>query len=292
MAKSNSTAKKKWYHKLRIKYRLIIRNEDTYEEKISFLLSRLNVFIVITTTSLILIILTIFIIAFTPLREYIPGYMDPSIPSRVYALDLMVDSLEKSMKQKDDYIMRIRSIIRGEEIENSSIEPRSSDIIYDTITLRRSKEDSILRAEYEAMSQYNLIQNQSIYDPPKGTKELLFFPPLSGIVVNSFNVSNEHYGVDIVAEEGSPVKAVMDGTVVFTEWTLETGYIIGIQHSGSFLSVYKHNNVLLKKQGALVKAGDPIAVIGGSGELSTGPHLHFELWHRGTPVNPEEYITF
>ena len=293
MGKEKAPGKKKWYYRLRDKYRLVILNEATYEEKLSFRLSRLNVFVVLTTTALILIVLTIFIIAFTPIREYIPGYMDPTIPSRVYALDMTVDSLEKSMKEKDKYIERIRRIIMGEEIEISESVLPDPDINYDTITLRKSREDSILRAEYEAQSQYSLynysnrISNKSEHD-----KQYLFFSPLKGILVNTFDIINKHYGIDIVSEEGTPVKTILNGTVIFTEWTIETGYIIGVQHSGNFLSIYKHNARLLKKQGDLVKAGDPIAIIGGSGELSTGPHLHFELWHKGTPVNPEEYINF
>lgn len=293
MGKKNSSGKKKWYYRLRDKYRLVILNEDTYEEKLSFRLSRLNVFIALTTTALVLIVLTIFIIAFTPIREYIPGYMDPTIPSRVYALDMMVDSLEKSMEEKDQYIERIRKIILGEEIENIMPDQPESNVNYDTITLKKSKEDSILRAEYEAQSQYNLYGFDSrLNTRAEDEKLILFFSPIKGIVVNAFDVANEHYGIDIVSEEGTPVKSILDGTVIFTEWTIETGNIIGIQHSGDFLSIYKHNARLLKKQGDLVKAGDPIAIIGGSGELSTGPHLHFELWYRGTPVNPLEYINF
>lgn len=293
MGKEKSSGKKKWYYRLRDKYRLVILNEETYEEKLSFRLSRLNVFVTSTTTALVLIILTIFIIAFTPIREYIPGYMDPTIPSRVYALDMTVDSLEKSMKEKDRYIERIRKIIMGEELESEESDHLDPYINYDTITLRKSKEDSILRAEYEAQSQYNLYNFSSrINNKPEFEKQHLFFSPLKGILVNPFNIINKHYGIDIVSEEGTPVKSILDGTIIFAEWTIETGNIIGIQHSGNFLSIYKHNARLLKRQGDLVKAGDPIAIIGGSGELSTGPHLHFELWHKGTPVNPEEYINF
>jgi murein DD-endopeptidase MepM/ murein hydrolase activator NlpD len=286
--------KEKWIARLKTKYRLVIMNESTYEEKLSFKLSRLNVFVTMASTAIILIIMTIFIIAFTPLREYIPGYMDPEIPAKVYFLEQKADSLENDLRMKNLYLTNIRNIIEGKDVVSEIPQENDSDVVYEINTLERSKEDSILRAEYERHSRYNLYENMEpdLLPSMVSASGISFFSPISGIITNHFNLEEGHYGVDIVAESNETIKAVLEGTVIFADWTLETGYVIGIQHQGNFISVYKHNATLLKKQGTYVQAGEPIAIIGDSGEMTTGPHLHFELWHNGTPLNPEEYVSF
>ncbi len=286
--------KKKWIARLRTKYRLVVMNQDTYEEKLSFRLSRLNVFVSLASTAIILVVLTIFIIAFTQLREYIPGYMDPEIPAQVYFLERKADSLEQDLKMKNLYLINIRNIIEGKDIVSELPKESDSDFTYDINSLERSREDSILRAEYDRQSKYNIYDNNEpdLNFSQPSTSGITFFSPVSGIITNHFNLEEGHYGIDIVAESNETIKAVLEGTVIFSAWTLETGYVIGIQHQGNFISVYKHNATLLKKQGAYVNAGEPIAIIGDSGELTTGPHLHFELWYNGTPVNPEEYVSF
>jgi len=284
----------KWFSRLRVKYRLVVLNNETYEERFSFRLSRLNVFLLTVSISIILITLTIFIIAFTPIREYIPGYLDVNIPGQLYRLEQRADSLDKALKTKDLYLTNIRNIIEGKEIIDS-IPPRvDPDINYDSISMVSSPEDSILRAEYEQQTQYNLFfyESEDLYDGAVQMSDIVFFPPVKGIIINKFNLADKHYGIDIAAGKESIIKSALEGTVIFSDWTTETGHTITIQHSGNFISVYKHNSSLLKGVGSMVKAGDPIAVSGDSGELSSGPHLHFELWHNGTPVDPEEYISF
>ncbi len=293
MAKKKNTGKK-WYLRMRDKYRLVVLNNETYEERLSFRLSRLNVFLLIVSITIILITLTIFIIAFTPIREYIPGYMDVSIPGKLYRLEQRADSLERALKTKDIYLTNIRNIIEGKEIVDTISYDTRSDINYDSITIISSPEDSMLRAEYEEATQYNLFfyEAEDLYDGSVQVSDLMFFLPVNGIIINKFNLAEKHYGVDIAASKESIIKSVLDGTVIFADWTTETGYTLAIQHSSNFISVYKHNSTILKNIGSRVKAGDPIAVTGDSGELSSGPHLHFELWHKGTPVDPEEYMTF
>jgi len=285
---------KKWYFKMRDKYRLVVMNNETYEERLSFRLSRLNVFLLTVSISIVLITLTIFIIAFTPIREFIPGYMDVNIPGQLYRLEQRADSLQKALKTKDLYLTNIRNIIEGKEILDSLPYESRSGVNYDSITIASSPEDSMLRAEYDEQTQYNLFfyESEDLYDGTVQMSNIMFFPPVSGIIINKFNLAEKHYGVDIAASKESIIKATLDGTVIFADWTTETGYTIAIQHSANFISVYKHNSTLLKQMGARVKAGDPIAVTGDSGELSSGPHLHFELWRKGTPVDPEEYMTF
>ncbi len=293
MARKNKSDRK-WYSKLRDKYRLVIMNNETYEERLSFRLSRLNVFLLTVTVSIILITLTIFIIAFTPIREYIPGYLDVNIPGKLYRLEQRADSLERSLRAKDLYLQNIRNIIEGREIVDSIVPVRDAGIDYDSITIESSPEDSMLRAEYDARTKYNLFfyESEDLYDGALQISDIVFFIPVEGIIINKFNLAEKHYGVDIAASTESMIKSVQDGTIIFSDWTSETGHTIAIQHSGNFISLYKHNSMLLKSTGSFVKAGEPIAVSGDSGELTSGPHLHFELWHNGTPVDPEEYMTF
>jgi murein DD-endopeptidase MepM/ murein hydrolase activator NlpD len=290
--------KKKWYQKFRDKYRLVVFHDDTFEEKLSFRLSRLNVFVSMVSLSILLIVVTTYIIAFTPLREYIPGYTNVGLTKQVYELERTADSLERVFMQKTVFLDNIRRIIDGyDEIADSIAvfgetgQPRAFSL--DTITLRRSAEDSLLRMEFES-ARYNLLYDlQTGRDLRRRNIPVFnFFVPLSGTVTNRFNITAGHFGIDIVAKSNEAIKSTLDGTVIFADWTLDKGYVIGIQHPDNIISVYKHNSVLLKREGDPVRAGEPIAIIGETGELVTGPHLHFELWHNGAPVDPEEFISF
>lgn len=285
---------RKWYKKMRDKYRLVVMNNETYEERLSFRLSRLNVFLLTMSIGIILITLTIFIIAFTPIREYIPGYLDVNIPGQLYRLEQRTDSLERALKTKDIYLTNIKNIIEGKEIVDSLPTQVNANVNYDSIMLRSSPEDSILRAQYDKQTEYNLFfyETDDLYEGAVPLGELSFFPPVEGIIINKFNLAGKHYGIDIATAKGSVIKAVYDGTVIFADWTTETGYTLTIQHGGNYISVYKHNSNLLKSAGTFVKAGESVAITGDSGELTSGPHLHFELWRSGTPVDPEEYISF
>ncbi|MBC34743.1 MAG: peptidase M23 [Bacteroidetes bacterium] len=290
--KKDEQNKDKWYHKLRDKYRLVIMNDTTFEERLSFRLTRLNVFIALGTLSIVLIVLTTLLIAFTPLKEYIPGYTDVGLQQNVYRLSTKADSLEAAFRQQDLYMRTVRSILEGKPINDSIPQMQDSSINYDTLALDASAEDSALRAQYENQNRFDLYFNEDgeLYADKGGN--ITCFTPLKGIVTTNFSLAENHYGVDIVAKKNETIKATLDGTVIFADWTVETGHVIAIQHTRNIISVYKHNSALLKKAGNYVKAGDPIAIIGESGELTTGPHLHFELWHNGTPVNPLNYMTF
>lgn len=296
MAIEEKKAKRRWIRRLKNKFRLVILNDETYEERFSFRLSRLNVFITVGITAIILIVLTIFLIAFTPLREYIPGYTDVTLSRRVNLLLQKTDSLEKITQQKNTYLQHIKNIIDGKEIFTDTLngidaaEPGD----YENIKYSRSVEDSLLREEFETETSYDLYysENEEQEFTPNARSNFTFFTPLKGIITSEFDVAQQHFGIDIVSKKNEAVKAALDGTVLFSDWTVETGHIIAIQHPGSFISVYKHNSALLKKQGNFVKAGEAIAIVGESGELSTGAHLHFELWNNGNPVDPKEYIAF
>lgn len=294
MAKEHNKKKDHWIHKLRNKYRLVIVNEETFDERLSFRLSRLNVFVITGTVVILLIVATTFLIAFTPLREYIPGYTDVTLSQKAKYLQHKVDSLEVDFRQKSLYIKNLKDIIEGKVIVSDTSVHSDENVDYENIKYVKSPEDSILRAEYENESSYDLYYNESdeLYTPTSPLSNYYFFAPLKGIVTNEFDLTKGHYGVDIVAKDNEAVKSTLSGTVIFSDWTVETGYVIAIQHQGNLISVYKHNSVLLKQEGNVVKAGDPIAIVGESGELTTGPHLHFELWLNGAPVNPKDYMVF
>ena len=287
--------KKRFLERLRRKYRIVIYNNDTYEEKVHFKLTLMNFFSIVVFSSVLLIVLVTYLIAFTPLREYIPGYTDVTLNRRVYEMERRADSLEIVFAQKDLYIHNLKRIVMGDDFETDSINSlltKSSNTDFSKIVDRKSKNDSIFRAEYENDTRNNLFKTDMLNETTSDFDLVSFYTPMEGIVTNHFNRAEKHYGTDIVSDKSSVIKTIANGTVIYSDWTVENGYTIGIQHSGNLLSVYKHNAVLLKETGDFVNAGDAIAIYGNSGSLSTGPHLHFELWHNGTPLNPEDYISF
>lgn len=293
MAKEKN--KEKLRDRIRKKYRIVIYNNETYEEKVHFKLTLLNFINVVIVSSILLIVLVIYLIAFTPLREYIPGYTDVSLNRRVYEMERRADSLEIIFKQKDLYINNLKNIITGSGFENDSINSlltKSNNTNFENINVKNSEKDSIFRIAYETETRNNLFNNTIRSSTPQEFKLVSLFAPINGIVTNHFNREEKHYGTDLVSSNNSIIKAVADGTVIYSDWTVENGYCIGIQHNGNLFSVYKHNAVLLKNDGDFVSAGDAIAMYGNSGSLSTGPHLHFELWYNGTPLDPEDYISF
>lgn len=271
------------------KYRLVILNESTFEEKISFKLSRLNVFVTGSLCIVGLIGLTTLLIAFTPLREYIPGYSSTKLKKQATDLTYKTDSLVVTLVNTNRYLENIRMVLRG-DIENSETNLDSIreqfELDPSSIDLTPIKEDSMLRAEVELEDKYNLFERDAV------STELVLFPPISGVVSNTYDAGKKHFAVDVTAPINTPIKSVANGTVIFSEWTAETGYVIIIEHDEGLLSVYKHNGSLSKEQGDIVRAGEVIASVGNTGELTTGPHLHFELWRDGDTVNPLNYIDF
>ncbi len=292
MAEKKET-KNRLRHRLRVKYRLVIMNEETFKEQASLLLTPLNVIIFGGSLAIFLIVSVIYIIAFTPLREYIPGYSDTNLRLQVYENTLRTDSLERELAMKDLYLQNIKMIISGETPEQETREPDTTKD-YEGIEFSTSKQDSLLRAMVEEEEQFNIqgLQLGAKSSMDDNIRNLFFFAPIKGEVTAGFDSREKHLAVDVVAKESEPIKACLDGTVIFSSWTYDSGHVIAIQHSSNLTSFYKHCSVLLKKTGETVKAGEVIAVVGNSGELTTGPHLHFELWFNGRPVNPQDYIVF
>lgn len=270
---------------------MVFMNDETLEEKLSFTLSPLNVFVFSGTIIISLITFTIYIIAFTPLKEYIPGYADINMQRRLVQLTFKADSLENRVNSQDLWIANLRNVIDGEAGTIDSLQSPGNETRYDSIRFTApGTADSALRAQIESQDRFTIDADNNA--SRSGIAGFLFFPPLKGTVTNSFNSKTKHYGVDIVAPPNEIIKSTLNGTVVFAEWTSETGYVIAVQHANNIFSIYKHNSALLKKTGDYITAGDPIAIIGNTGELTTGPHLHFELWYNGSPVNPADYMTF
>lgn len=284
--------------KLSNKYRLVLFHDETFEEKITFRLSRLNVFVFLVTLCFLLVVITAYIIAFTPLREYIPGYTDVSLSRDLYQLERRADSLEYVFQQKDRYIENINRILNGHDFAEDTLLAYNSEnripMNFDTIELHKSINDSLLRAEFEAESRYNLYYYSGLTSEThrRAMEVKNFYVPLKGIITNHFDPENNHFGIDVVSNMNEAIKSVLDGSVIFADWTADKGYVIGIQHDGNIFSIYKHNASLMKKEGDRVVAGEIISIIGESGELSNGPHLHFELWFNGVPVDPESLIVF
>ncbi|MFV9483494.1 murein hydrolase activator EnvC family protein [Christiangramia sp. ASW11-125] len=285
----NTKPKKKFAKKLLHKYRMVVLNEDTFEERFSFRLTRLNVFVAVGISAILLIAMTTFLIAFTPLREYIPGYSSAALKEKATKLAYTSDSLQNRMRMNDQYLKSIQDALRGEfdvqQLDRDSILSQPiTDLEYQEIN--RIKADSLLREEVAQEDKYNIL--------PTATDNINFslFPPVKGTISENYNIENKHYAIDIVTTRNSPIKSVADGRVIFAEWTAETGYVIIIEHSYGLLSVYKHNASLSKSQGDIVRSGEVIATAGNTGEFTTGPHLHFELWNEGNPVDPSEYIDF
>lgn len=289
----NTRKEKSFFNKLHDKYRLVLMNDDTFEEKLSLRLTRFNVFVFFGTLTIFLVVATTYLIAFTPLREYIPGYADFNTRKVLRDLNLKADSLQAELRSKDLYLLNIRNIVEGRDIVEQMPDSLKNQEFFEISELRRSREDSILRAQFEAEERITWTPDPGTESfEPQAMSQFFFFPPLQGIITNHFNPARRHFGIDIVADEGEPIKATLDGTVIFSTWTLTTGYTIGLQHANNLISVYKHNSNLLKEEGSYVRAGEVIALIGESGTLSTGTHLHFELWFNGNPVNPVDYIVF
>lgn len=283
--KSNQKFAKKLLHK----YRLVILNEDTFEERLSFRLTKLNVFVAVSLGAIILIAGTTVLIAFTGLREYIPGYSSSYLKRQATELAYKTDSLQNVLTINNRYYESIRKVLTGDlepAILNRDSLIKARQLDPSSFDLSASRADSLLRAEVIQEDKYNVLETAG------EEMEFALFPPVKGSISEKYNLKSRHYAVDVVVAKNAPVKAVADGRVIFSEWSAATGHVLIIEHNYGLLSVYKHNSSLTKEQGDFVRYGEVIALAGSSGELSTGPHLHFELWKDGNPVNPTDYIDF
>ncbi|HAM09538.1 MAG TPA: peptidase M23 [Bacteroidales bacterium] len=287
MAKSE-TKRRTW----RDKYRFSVINDSTFEEVWRIRMTQYSAFLMITFLVLFIIGATTSLIAFTNLREFIPGYPDVTMRRNILISAIRLDSLDRELALRDKYFANISAIIQGKQPPEIIVRQDTSRD-YSSINFSSSPVDSALRARVEKEEQFNLTLGPSSHESVTGLSGMHFFPPLKGIISAHYDVRTKHFGTDIVAKPKAIVSAALDGTVIFTGWTMETGYVIQIQHSNNIVTIYKHNANLHQTPGDLVTAGDALSVVGDSGELYTsGPHLHFEIWYKGSPLDPEKHILF
>ena len=276
----------------RDKYRFSVINDHTFEEVWRIRLTRYNAFLLITFLVVFIIGATTSLISFTNLREFIPGYPDVIMRRNILLSAIRLDSLDRELALRDKYFANLNSIIRGNQpAELHTKQDTSRD--YKSIDFTTPPEDSALRARIENEERYNLTLGLASTEPASNLAGLHFFPPVKGIISGRYDIRTKHFGTDIVTKPRALVSSALDGTVIFTGWTMETGFVIEVQHQNNLVSIYKHNASLLKETGDLVRAGEAISVVGDSGELYTsGPHLHFEIWYKGSALDPEKHILF
>lgn len=279
---------KAFWHNFKFKYKISITNENTLEEVAGLYVSKLNGLSILIIALLILFAIAASIITFTPLRNYLPGYMNSEVREQIVRNSLRVDSLVGIVERQNLYVMNVQDIFRGTVRVDTALSMATLTEIREDSLMERTEREAEFRRQYEEAEKYNL----TAINIQAEVGGLIFYTPTRGIVSSHFDTDGKHPGIDIAANPNESVLATLDGTVIFSDYTAETGYVIAIQHRQEFISVYKHCAALLKQEGNLVKGGDVIAVVGNTGTLTTGPHLHFELWHKGRAVDPVNYILF
>jgi len=287
--KQQKKNKKSFWRQVRFKYKLSFFNEDTLEEVWSFRLSQLSAFISLLLFAFLIIVVTALFIIKTPIRNYLPGYLDVEVRKEIVQNALRADSLERMIAIQALYLENVSGILAGTLPLDSIRTIDSLAQVNPNYNIPRGKEEEEFVRNFEEEEKYNLTVLNPNPAPPEG---IIFYKPVNGIISAPFEMEKGHYGIDLVAAPNESVLATLDGTVVFTGFDANYGNVIQLQHRNGFLSIYKHNELLLKRVGDHVVAGEAIALVGNTGDLSTGPHLHFELWYRGSPVNPQEYIAF
>ena len=285
----NKNENKGFFKKLFNDYKVVVSSEDTFEEKFAFKASKINVFVLMLVYSVILISFTISIVFFTQLRELVPGYSSSDLLSRAIYLTQKTDSLERQIELNNKFYKSIEDVLSGktdEFIERDNIPIDSSLNDKNLFSISPNSEDSILRNYVDSQDKFNLTKNELVIE------NKMFFSPIKGDITQAFNFEENHFAIDIAADIGTPVKSILDGKILFSEWSVDTGHVIIVDHGDNIVSVYKHNSKSLKEQNDFVQAGEVIAYSGNQGSLSSGPHLHFELWKNGTPIDPEPLLNF
>ena len=280
--------KRLWIHNLLNRYRMVVINETTFEERFFLRISQFNIIILLSLIIILIVVGSFFLVAYTPLKEFIPGYTSSTLRKEAIRNSFLLDSLSTEFEKKDQFIQSMKTALTGEidGASSSLSEPPGQTPLRLNSESILTEADSLLRLEVIQEDKYNVIPNDL------ANVNYLLYPPAIGPISQEYDPDNKHYAVDVVLKEYAPIMAVAHGTVIFSEWTAETGHVIIIKHDYGLLSVYKHNSSLEKSQGDLVKAGEVIAKAGNTGELSTGWHLHFELWLNGYSVDPKNFIDF
>lgn len=268
------------------RFRLILLTHGSFEQKKRFNFNRFGFISLLVSLILLVIAITCAVIVFTPVKELIPGYPDKEARIASATNASRLDSLAKQIELRDQYLANLKQVLLGEKLFNPALE--ISENLNDSSNYL--SQNNVDYSERMMSLDDNFKASGFISEQPK--TDVVFFPPVSGLVTNSFDPVRDHYGTDIVTPDDEIVRATLAGTVISANWTMETGYTIQIQHKNNYISTYRHLKKLLVNTGRQVDAGESIGVYGNTGEISYGPHLHFELWHKGEPLNPEHYIDF
>ncbi len=274
-------------------YRLVVTNDETFEEISSYRLSLLNIYTLISVVLVGTALLVLGSIIFTPLKRYIPGYADYKASAEYIALNKQITEMEETMDAHQKYAENFKKILVGDIKPMAEDEKVASEFHDSLIQIERIAEDEQLRREVQ-LEEIRQVSTQGKEREviKQRLEQIHFTAPLNGEISAGFMKEKKHFGIDVLAPKNTPVKAILEGVVVSADWTMETGHSLCIQHANNVISFYKHNSKLLKTTGDIVKAGEAIAIIGNTGTLSDGPHLHFELWYKGKPINPSDYILF
>lgn len=285
--------KKTLSERLTAKYQLVIRNEENLAEKSTIGFTYAKVLVVFVMLFMVVFIGSLFLSKTLLAKWFDPRHAQMEANKKLYELALKVDSLAQEVDRKDKFISSFQHILSGDT--SSGFEDPVSQLggqempIKAVGNMKLAPADSQFRKEFE-QTELSLITITS--GKYRELQETFFFSPITGFISDRYNLKTGHFGIDIVAKTNEPVKCIADGTVLMSSWTQDSGYVIAVQHSSNLISLYKHNAVLLKKVGTFVTAGDIISIVGNSGEMTDGPHLHFELWYNGNSLNPEEFVTF
>ncbi|NJB86647.1 murein DD-endopeptidase MepM/ murein hydrolase activator NlpD [Lewinella marina] len=281
-------------------YQLVVRGAHDYRELATYNLTPLNIYIGLSTLFLLSTGLVFLLIIFTPLREYVPGYGDVIERREMAELEASVAELMELVEGQNLYIDNLKRTVLGEAVTADSVENQSvaAGVTGEVTPLPPSPEEIRLRQELERERAGQREATAAAAPlPTSGSNavplaQVYLVAPVHGEVSAGFNLATDHTGVDILAPQNTAIKATRAGIVFLSEFSNANGNVIGIQHDNNLISFYKHNSSLLKQVGDRVQAGEAIAIIGNTGTQSTGPHLHFELWHEGRAVDPTAFVSF
>lgn len=271
------------------KYKIVVSNDETFKEIISLKTNNFQLFLFALLYTILVVIFSTTIIFFTQVREYVPGYPSTDLLISAAKITVKADSLERELALNAQFFSAIESVLKGDSNETAQRLEQDTSIKNDLKEIEiiaTIPQDSILRAYVDNQDRFNLTRNQLLIDSKR------YYSPVRGVITDGFDIEKNHFAVDVSVDIGTPVKALLAGTVLFSEWSIETGHVILLDHGENLISVYKHNSKILKSQNDTVKAGEVIAFSGEEGALSSGPHLHFEIWKNGLPIDPETILSF
>lgn len=279
--------------RLTTKYQLVIRNEENLAEKSTFGFTYSKLLLLSAALFIVVFTLSLFLSKTLLAKWFDPKHAQTVANKQLYELALKVDSLATEVDRKDNFIQNFQRILSG-DTSSGFVDPAQSlndpdRTVKPVGNMKPAPEDSLFRKEFEKSDLSLVTLASGKYGE---LQETFFFSPITGFISDHYDLKKGHYGVDIVAKTNEPVKCIADGTVIISSWTQDSGHVIAVQHRGNLVSVYKHNAELLKKVGTFVNAGEIISIVGNSGEMTDGPHLHFELWYNSNSLNPEEFVTF